>query len=1444
MRHLAPIAILGLLALPAHGQESSSTERTETLQHDRAAELIDPGPDQHMGWGTLEDVFVDVGGGAAVSLLSGNLVVHLAPVDRPSLPAGVRMALTYNHLDVEGARDLGPGWSWDLGRLTAAGPWGDRLLVDADGFRDQFWAGPPPTGEELDRVTDEVVGAWRRDTSAADRRRLGGVSALRELLASDPATLGAMRLRYLGPPPVDEEAPTLFRSGARGVRTMQVEDKAIVVTGVDGTRDTYGVDGLLDTVEPPSGAPWELQYEQNLMVSVSSRGIEQWSLERDSRGRIQSYRHPTGDGASIEYLGPLLRTAESGRGRWRFDYDERARLSGIDGPEGSVRVRYGPDGRVESLSGPLRTVALTTSTNSDALTVTARGLPGGDTAIRWEPGARRRTVTRTGAPLEAVTFASEAALPVEIVGAETTELAWSETGRLRSARRNGIEVTWERDASGAVTGIGAAGQTGAVTTEEGQVLTWSDPATRRSALERDHEGRLRALRRPDAPELTVRWHPEGGVSEVGVRDGAAIGLPRPGAPVGGVAWGGASAGVRRDAHGRITAWEGPTGLSVDLTLSSRIDTIRDERNALTLTYDGAGLLTGWSGPEGAVAIRRDVRGVPLGLSEGADVRWAVSHADGAPVRLDRDGEQLAVRFDDAGPISWERPGGARTEVQRDPAGRVERIADQTLGEIGITRDRLGLGVSARRGTGSWRIQRDRTGRPEAITDPLSARTDFTLDGAGRVASVAAPEGQGWRIRRDRAGRVTIVRSPEGDWLARRRADGRPRELKTPTGRHVLLRHDARGRPIELHLPGGVSTKATWGLMGPTQLGSIRWRLGSSGALVGWGDHDEAEVRWFLDLDDRGRARRLRLRKDPLLEVARAPGGRPSQLNDLELVWDRGLRRVGTEWEISRNQWGRARGWSDGVRSVTVDFDRLGDLRRFTDGDTEAVVSRDQSARIIGVALGEDDTITIERDALGRVTELARTGPEAMGARIQWSDVPPPESGLLAKAFGVQTDDPEPVPRAPAGSRVLNLRTPSSARLITTQLDKGSGDALSRVPATGGLPSPAGAGGLGADSVAAQPQHPLVAHPPRAIGDAARLLRLWTGGSARPADLAWMPMGIPESVRAWARVEDRFTAEGLVPSDVGRGDAGTLLAPLPAARSLVPSPPDVRRTGMAELLVLSGDLPPELLLLLDLGDALDAWRPELPGAAALGAIRRRLHSPSTPPWAGAEQIADVAPHGFGVLTQRGAQLEASRAWEPEPAIAGLPAGTPALLPGTGTPDEATAEAFGSTSAAGRGTALEALADDPLGVGEIALGQAHANSTLLALQALAGGQPSPLGGLLPDPAAAETWLLELPTGARVVVDGRGRLLSIDAAGRLNEAMAQATVALMARALLGGAVPARGEGSFSDPTDSAPFIPPFLPERGGVVEARWGLVPGVPELPIDARGRAAAPGWPRTK
>ena len=135
MRRPLPLLLLLALAPPASGQvEISEDERTGSLDL-ATRDLLDPDPIEHLGWGTLEDVFVDLGGGAAVSTLSGNLVMRIEPIARPDLPAPARMAFTYNHMRPEGAPDVAPGWTYTWARSWVPGAWGDRVLVDADGFR-------------------------------------------------------------------------------------------------------------------------------------------------------------------------------------------------------------------------------------------------------------------------------------------------------------------------------------------------------------------------------------------------------------------------------------------------------------------------------------------------------------------------------------------------------------------------------------------------------------------------------------------------------------------------------------------------------------------------------------------------------------------------------------------------------------------------------------------------------------------------------------------------------------------------------------------------------------------------------------------------------------------------------------------------------------------------------------------------------------------------------------------------------------------------------------------------------------------------------------------------------------------------------------------------------------------------------------------------------------
>jgi len=1424
---LLPLLVFALAA-PVVGQEGVATsDRSEALPL-ATRDLLDPDPSTHLGWGTLEDVVVDLGAGAAVSLLSGNLVLEVDPLGRTDLPVGARMAFTYNHQEPEGAPDLAPGWTYDLARSVAAGPWGERVVVDADGFRDSLWAGEPPSAEELDRVTGQVVAAWRRDTSPADRRALGGVRALEELLVSDPVTLGAMRLRYMGPPDSDEDDP-VWRSRARGGRALAPDGAGWTLALPDGSTESYSETGHLAGIAPAAGDPWTLNREHGSLRDVSIGNRIVWRLETDSRFRVQLI-DGAGSKASLEYGGSLLQRIESAAGEWRFRYDERSRLAEARTPRGAIQVRYDDaTGRVRDASGPTGAYRFGAAIGDNGLRVDVDGLAGGTATVAWDPELRTRTLTRGGVREERVVFEPLGAQPVEVEHrGVTTTFAWDGSGRLVGASGLGREVRWERDPDGKLTAlVDAARARGPVESSGFGVRAWSDPAGRRTLLDRDGAGRIQSASRPGGPDLTFRRHPGGALASIGVLGGADVELPAPGRSVGELGLDTASAGVRR-AGGRITGFESPTGRAVRLSLGpgGRVEQVRDDRTAVDVRYDGA-LLGGWSGPEGSRTVRRDGAGRPTGFVEGGAPRWDLRR-DGSG-RIDRvllDGAELGIGWERSGsPARWQRPGRARIEVDRDGDDSVESYRDGAHGELALELDDAGRPIAVRRGAGRWTISRDRSGRVQRVAAP-GGGVDFTLDDAGRPRSAAAP-GLAWTLGRDPLGRLATVQTPEATFAVEHDRFGSPVRWVRPDGTAGTVVRDVRGRWTGMTLPDG-DVSVRWGLMAPSTLLDLQWRVDAAGALVGWGPPEDGELRWFVDREASGHARRVR---GGLREVGLRWGddGRATQLGALTVDWTEGgldgLLEGDVAWRVVRDDVGRVRGLESARGAVTLLRSVQGDV---VGVDGLAELTRDPAGRLSTLTL--DGALgfgawTLERDELGRVLRVTSSGEVA----FDWPDgASSPD--LIADALGVTTDE-KPQRRQPSGSwdaRILD----GAVTLAEYQARPEPGGRHTRawtLPA--GLAEqlpPATLDGLPLRGPSEPPVH--------LVGDAARVERWWAGRAPRVQDLALMPEGVPESARAWrsARLA-AINQAAHMPEDVGRAGVGALVPPVPGASALAPGPGRVRTVSATEAMVLAGDLPAEALLWTDLAVLPDdAWRIEVPGAAVLAAIRGRLTAPTRPPMRSEDGIAAIAPGAQGILTSRGAEQERRRAWDVTPLLPGLPPGTVDVLPGTPGWIAATP---GSTSADGRATVWDALSD-PLGTPDGALAQARADSVLLALHAWSEGAAGSLGGTLPDPSAEERWLIETPAGNRVVVDGRGRLLSIDAGGRLIRAWADAASSLVARQVL---APTLDSFTLQSSGDDSPWTPPYLPSRGATVEARWGLVPAMPELPVDAFGGLALDGFP---
>lgn len=1445
---MLPLSAALLLAPTASGQEDPfsliESERTDSLDL-AARDLLDPDPSQHLGWGTLEDVFIDLGGGAGVSLLSGNVVLRFEPLPRPNLPSSARMAFTYNHMDPEGAPDLAPGWTYTFARFWMPGPWGERVLIDSDGFNDHFWAGEPPSAQELDRVTRNVIGSWRRETPARARRALGGVRALEELLVSDPSTLGAMRLRYLGAPDPDLESDRIYRSSARGVRTFEDEGKDVVLKLPDGSREIYEQSGALKAIEPRAGADWAVARNNGVLDEVSVGGMTEWSVETDSRFRLSELKSASGGSADFEYGGSLLQRVESALGDWRFRYDERGRLEEATTPVGVVSIRYDDaTGRVQSASGPNGSYQMRATLEDTSLRVAVDGLVGGTMDVSWDAERRQRNVTRGGTQVERVTFAKLAALPTDVeLASGLVSFDWDDSGRLLRARQEGREVRFDRDAEGVLRAVvDAGGARGVVEASEDGLRGWSDPAGRRTTLERGDDGHIRAVGRTGGADLSLQRYSTGALSYLSALQGPEIALPSPERAVGEVRFDGTSAGVRRDQAGRIVGFEGSTGRIVTLVLGAggRVEQLRDDRTSASLTYTGS-LLAGWTGPEGSRTVRRDGDGLPSGLIEGSASRWEVRrNTRGGVDRLLLDGVELIVETAADGAVrSWQRPGGARTTLERRGDGVVTSRDDTAHGTLGLDVDRAGRVLGVKRGSGRWLFARDRSGRIQRVAQPGGA-VDFTLDDAGRPRSLMTTSGHSWSVRRDAVGRLTSIEGYGGIFSLEQTRSGVPRRFVRADGTDARLDFDGRGRWTGMGLPDG-ALAVSWGVLGPTGFGGLRWRLDSVGALSGWGPVEDGRLRWFADRGTDGRVRAVR---GGVVErrIKRLPDGRPTLAGAFELDWSAagllGIAERDREWRFKRDGAGRVRR-VDGPDSVLViERERTGDARTLTvtDGRGEGSVEfgRDPAGRLETLALDGDlgrGTWTLTRDPMGRIetAELNNTR-----AEVTWRDIASDSGGVLAEALAVQTDD-EALLRENSGSWDIEGVVGGAAFSAhqSRPTPGGRHDQASFLPEAVrlGLP-PAALRGVKLGL-------PQPIEPPQSLdGDAARARRWWLGRAPRVERLALMPEGLPESVRAWreARSAAIDVAAGL-PEDVAHAGAGVLLPAVPGSSALVPGPIGARRVSATEALVLSGDLSAEALVwnqLLGLPE--DSWTFDLPGAALLAALRPRLADPTLPPEFALDSIAAVQAGAHGLLTRRGRDQERRRSWDVHSLTDGLPPGTAEVLPGT--PGWISAMP-GTTAADGRATALDALSDDPLGAREADLGQARADSILLALQALQSETASSLSGTLPDSAAAESWLIELPSGTRVVLDGRGRLLSIDAGGRLMRSLVGRMAGVAAQELL---APTLDRWGLTSAEDDSPWNPPFLPGRGEAVESRWGLVPAAPALPIDFQGRPALPFWPR--
>ncbi len=1508
---------------------------------------VDRGPIDHLGRGSHEDLLVDLGAGGSVSVFSGNLLFQARSLVRGDAVPDSQMALTYNHLDAEGSPSLAVGWSYDLGRRWVSGAWGDRVLIDADGFQDSFLSGSPPTRRELLKLADDLVREWRRRTPLADRRASGGESTFRQMISSDPLFFGEMRLRYLGPP--KQPAQAIYRSQRRGTRSLQLDQSLglVVLSRHDGGRELYSKQGQLQQVEAAHGPAVKLVREGRHLASVEVGGVSQYYLDHDSYGRMTRIRSTDGSSAELQYADRYLHRIKLPEGSVEMSYDNQGRLVRVEAPDGTVEVSYDErSGRVATASGPLGDLKLgDLAKQGDRLEVAVSGSASGSWTCSWSESRReRRLSSAAGSYLSR--YEPDRPLPIEMSSPRGRMFfEWSEDGRLLSVRRGAEQVRWQRSDGGllgAVQDIGGS-EVQMVRGEGGALIGWLDPAGRRTRLSldafllpekieaargalvqvrRSRGGLLRQVEAAGHGSLTLRRDSRGMVRTLNSS-------------------GGSSATLQRDHLGRVTDFESSGGLKLELSygVDGRLVQFSDGYSSSSLGYRSDGNLVRWNGAWGPVSIERDDEGRVAGLSRGGRSRWTLRRGSSAQIlgAVLADGVERELKFDGDGvPSSWQHSGGGRVELQRDEQGRVAAWTDELLGDAALSLDRWGRVSEVQRGSGLWQLARDASGRATSMRDPVGAESRFTLDASGRVQVLAAPEQLTWRLKYDGLGRLTELRDGNLIWTLRYGPSGLPEIFADSRGHELRVEWDSAGRWRSV-LDGATEVlQAAYGALGPTRVGEFRRSYGEYGQLLSWGE-GHSKRRWRLERGAAGMVSAV------VLEDLQA-GSRVTELANRQLVRDGSGRilRIGAwslDWQVGglakvsdqdsgavlaqaeRDSIGRVKRFSNGSgHSALILRDALGDVRelnlRQPDGKGLSWrLVRDSSARVVGVTQPGQAAWRILRDPLGRVRRWQLEG-VAEPFLVEFLPLDGTFSGsdrTLAASLGIEEADRGSSSKAP-GSRRVRVELPGALEVLRFDEVRGSRGTLQAVTdvweTTLGSWEPDSAGGddpigvqLDSDSVSSHAadliwgEAPLVLEGqplfPSVDGSGAGLsgagqLRLhsgdgvtisWLGSGATldgfqvpirdgepvsPAgwgspELLWergvatggethgnlrgsaqgvrhwwrlldfptqglarLPDGVAAASRAWRRPrQELFARAALLPAGQPVAGPGAGLPPVPGSSRLVPGPADSLLVSPLVALVLSGDLPPQAAEHEAwLPMPAEAWSLEVPGAAVLQSLAERRAWPSVPAAWQRGELSGASAHLAGFVTAEGRRRAAAPAYELRPAVSGLPAGVADVLPGRTAPSP-----LGSASLPvhGRAGAVESLSDDPFSPGAGLRAQVESDSLLLFLRSVASAPPLPQLVLAPD-QSAESWNIDLPSGLRLVVDRRGRLLSVDALGRLHQAWGARAVATLGDSLL-----SRGNASaFVDETRE----PSWLPSSAGLPEARWGIVGGRAYLALDAR------------
>jgi RHS repeat-associated protein len=834
-----------------------------------------------------------------------------------------------------------------------------------------------------------------------------------------------------------------------------IRDGAYIVACPDGSirevtpDNRVGGDGLVAVVDWPVGTPWVGQTwrfggDGRLSVVTGERiGTTTFVRRRSNVIRIE---HDSGRQVTVEWQGKRIHSLRSSDGRVarfrydagclveapddlhprRFEVDERGRVAGLVDADGVVveRMVYDDGGRVVQQTAA--TGLVTRFGYRSPFTTTVADTDG--PAVSFSHDARGRVelyVARDGLRLRR-TFDEYGRVTAQEQSdgrsfrVERQQLAagWSE----QRTWNNGLTELFEYDDVGRLRRFGdldgdrTYGYEGAsrlprrVTTDQGWAeFTWVN-------------GALGSIVDSDGCTMSFGIDAFGQVESITDADGHRTTLipGDDGVPLSAVL----PSGVSMSPPTMITLQSAAPGAdaptTVQLTPGGRVRRIVDaEGNSSEFEYDGAGLLSTTTAPDGAVTRWE--------FNDAAEL-IAVAYADGSGDHFERDAlgrvthrtvsgvaagfsfgadGMLARVTDAAGSVtSYVRNHVERTEQVTSPAG-VERWAFDPRGRVlshtasdGVVRS---IAYAAGRPC-EWRVDGRVTSRQHYTSMGRLSRTErvsafgtrsvsYMHDRRGFVESLTFDEGSPWRIERDELGRAVQVRSPEGR-VTRLAYDACGRLVETARSTVERFHYDRVGRLtcVEDELGGRVQyayDRASRLVAVTDQVGgTTQYAYDPCGRLRSVIDADGA-----TSVYERDRHGRVTAIVDPLgrrTTVQLDGAGHPQTL-----VFADGSSRSATTSVLDTV--------ARTARSVERDSDNL--IVGIQAHGLLATIARSEVGSPSSIRLDDDAStsrLTFERDSLDRINQrvddhgVHRYEYDAAGRLIAWTA---PDGGIARYSFG-------------------------------------------------------------------------------------------------------------------------------------------------------------------------------------------------------------------------------------------------------------------------------------------------------------------------------------------------------------------------------------------------------------------------------------------------------------